>query len=652
MALPRWTIRVLAAYVLLFAAVVALPLGAEADRTVGRPIDVLQLVAALLVLARGVAGPPAERRPWLLLGAGLVAWACGDVYWTAVLDHAASVPVPSPADAGYLLLIPFALAGLLLLSRARTGAVRREVLLDGATAALAAGAVSAAVVLEVVVGELGEEPAQVVTNLAYIVGDVLLLGVVVGTVAVRGWRLDRTWSLVLAGLLCFWVADSHYLVSVGGDDYVWPNLPETGWPACFVLLAAAAWTPVRGEDRGDPGVRAVLLPLLFAGAGLAILVAAALSSLNPLAVGLAGASLLAVFARLGLALRENGRMLERSRAEARTDALTGLGNRRALVLDLERRVAGGEPFALALFDLDGFKHYNDTFGHPAGDALLVRLAEKLQAVLPDGAAGYRMGGDEFCVLVTLRDLDAAAYGRLAALALRERGEGFEITCSFGAVALPREATDPAQALRLADERLYAAKHSGRASAGTQSTAVLLTALAVRDPDLGEHVGGVSALAEATARAMGLGGEALEDVRRAAELHDIGKVGIPDAILKKPGPLDDAEWASMRVHTLIGERILTAAPALRRAAGHVRSSHERWDGLGYPDGLAGEDIPLGARIVAVCDAFDAMTSDRPYRAARPEEEALAELRRCSGTQFDPAVVEAFVRLRDRLGAPAA
>jgi HD-GYP domain-containing protein (c-di-GMP phosphodiesterase class II) len=130
------------------------------------------------------------------------------------------------------------------------------------------------------------------------------------------------------------------------------------------------------------------------------------------------------------------------------------------------------------------------------------------------------------------------------------------------------------------------------------------------------------------------------VKLAAELHDVGKVAIPDAILNKPGPLNEDEWAFMRRHTLIGERIVAAAPALCGVAKLVRASHERWDGGGYPDGIAGENIPLGARIVAVCDAYDAIVADRPYRGARSSAAALAELRRCAGTQFDPAVVEAF------------
>ena len=147
-------------------------------------------------------------------------------------------------------------------------------------------------------------------------------------------------------------------------------------------------------------------------------------------------------------------------------------------------------------------------------------------------------------------------------------------------------------------------------------------------------------------------EELDELARASELHDIGKVAIPDAILNKPGPLDDDEWRFMSRHTLIGERILAAAPALRPVAKIVRSSHERWNGSGYLDRLAGEEIPLGARILAVCDAYHAMDSERPYRPAMEPEEALAELRRCAGSQFDPRVVDALMDALKRVDARVA
>jgi two-component system, cell cycle response regulator len=167
--------------------------------------------------------------------------------------------------------------------------------------------------------------------------------------------------------------------------------------------------------------------------------------------------------------------------------------------------------------------------------------------------------------------------------------------------------------------------------------VLLQVLSEREPDLHDHLSGVAALANALGEAFGLSTDELDDLYRAAQLHDIGKLAIPDAVLHKPGPLDDGEWTFIRQHTIVGQRILDASPTLRRIGVIVRGTHERWDGTGYPDGLRGEEIPLASRIIAVCDAFDAITSTRPYASARPSDTALAELRRCAGAQFDPRVV---------------
>src|SRR5919198_4627708 len=571
-------------------------------------------------------------------------WASGDVYWTLVLAKRDVIPVPSLADAGYLALYPLVFAGLCLLLSARVENAPRTLWVDGLTGALAAGALSAAVVLQTVLDTVGGDTLGVATNLAYPIGDLILLAVVVAAFALRGWRADRTWTLLGIAIVLFWIADSYYLVTVANETYTYPSLFDGGWTACLVLLSTAAWQPagraVATEDRG--AARFTAFPIAFATLGLGILVLAALASLNPVAVLLAAASLLAVFARLILSLRENAGMLVASRHEALTDALTGLGNRRALGRELERIAAGRrEPAVLALFDLDGFKHYNDSYGHPAGDALLQRLGAKLAAHVAAIGTAYRMGGDEFCVLLDVepgRDADAQAAD--AAAALSEYGDGFVITCSFGAIAVPGEVAEAEEALRIADQRMYAHKHGGRTSARSQSRDVLLRALAERNPELGEHISGVAELAEAVAERLYLDAEQIEHVRHAAALHDVGKMAIPDAILDKPAALDDREWAFIRRHTIIGERIVAAAPALRPVAALVRSSHERWDGCGYPDRLAGAEIPPGARIVAVCDAFDAMIANRPYRAGLQTETALEELARCAGTQFDPAVVDAF------------
>ncbi len=361
-----------------------------------------------------------------------------------------------------------------------------------------------------------------------------------------------------------------------------------------------------------------------------------------LALSLAGATILAVIVRTGLTFRESSRILGVMRDHAVTDALTGLGNRRLLVGELERALEDGtasEPRLLAIFDLDGFKLYNDTFGHPAGDALLARLAVNLAAVVQPAGTCYRLGGDEFCVLSQVSRSEAEPLLASAATALSEGGEGFLVTSSFGAVSIPEEAAGASDALRVADQRMYVQKHTrGRGS----THEVLLQALYEREPSLRRHVQSVAEAAAAVGAKLGLGGEALEELRLAARLHDVGKLAIPDTVLQKPGPLDVEEWAFIKEHTVIGERILASAPPWGRIASIVRATHERWDGVGYPDGLAGAEIPVAARIIAVCDAFSAMTSRRPYRIEVTRDAALEELRRCAGAQFDPEVVAVFCR----------
>ncbi|MDP9346480.1 MAG: diguanylate cyclase, partial [Actinomycetota bacterium] len=360
---------------------------------------------------------------------------------------------------------------------------------------------------------------------------------------------------------------------------------------------------------------------------------------------LAAMAVIALFWRLDtvrhVAVRARNKDLE---VQALSDALTGLPNRRKLEIDLARAVQqadAGEPSALILCDLDGFKTYNDTFGHLEGDLLLGRLGTKLaQTVAPHGIA-YRLGGDEFCALLRLDDQELQSTLRACHAALSESGTGFEVRASIGCVSLPEEASTASIALRLADQRMYAEKSETGSSARQQTRDIILRVLEEQDPELHAHVQDVALLAGGVGRRLGLNAAQVVSLVRAAELHDVGKVAIPDSILNKPGPLDPGEMKFLRRHTLIGESILSAAPALGGIGRLVRSSHERYDGTGYPDGLRGEDIPLISRVIFVCDSFDAMTTARAYRPAMNEHDAVAVLRHCAGTQFDPAVIDAFV-----------
>jgi diguanylate cyclase (GGDEF)-like protein len=343
------------------------------------------------------------------------------------------------------------------------------------------------------------------------------------------------------------------------------------------------------------------------------------------------------------------------REQALTDALTKLGNRRKLAADLERHLpaaSDANPLVLILFDLDGFKRYNDTFGHLAGDAMLARLGTKLAAATAESGAAYRLGGDEFCVLLPARSDELCTVVAKAASALEEQGEDFAVGASYGAVLLPHEATDLDYAMQLADERMYALKRVRSPATADQTRDVLIQIMEAKQPQLPDHSSEVAQLCRLVALRFAMTADEVERMVRAAELHDIGKVGIPDAILDKPGRLDEAEWESMRQHTLLGERILSAAPTLRHVGEIVRATHERWDGDGYPDGLRGDQIPLAARIIAACDTYSVMTSDRSYRARMDHDAACLELRRQAGRQLDPQVVDALLEALESMGAGSA
>jgi two-component system, cell cycle response regulator len=613
----------------------------------------LLFAAVALCGLRAVASAD-HRAAWVLLAAGATCWTAGDVYWLVALSDMEEPPFPSLSDAGYLAYFPLVYAGLFVLLRGRLRA-SHAVWLDGLTAALAVGTLVTAVLLQAVLDSTGGSRAAVVTNLAYPAGDVILLALLVGALVIGRTGIGRAPLLLGAALAIGAVADGIYLFQVAEGTYAEGTFLDALWPASMLCLASAAWSDERRSAQPALPARPLLfVPLACGTAAVATVVAATHYDVGPVAVALAAATMSAVLVRLFVTLRENRVLLELTRNEAVTDPLTGLANRRKLLLDLDHAcasLADGRTWLIALFDLDGFKLYNDSFGHPAGDALLVRLGAKLEQAAGPESAAYRLGGDEFCVLTAGTISEAATVLDRAAGALAERGEGFAISSSFGAVFLPEDAHDPSEALRLADVRLYAQKRS-RHSRRDRPHDALVQALYEREPALAQHSRAVVDLSLAVGRRLGLDSDELEQLERAAQLHDIGKLAVPDDILRKPGPLTAEEEAFIRQHTIVGERILSAAPVLQRIASLVRSTHEHWDGTGYPDQLAGEAIPLSARIVAACDAYTAMRETRTYHDATPESEAVRELRRCAGHQFDPLVVEGLAAvIRERESAAA-
>ena len=615
----------------------------------------LVIVAAGWCVARAVL-VRADRAAWALIALGLGCWATAEILNTAYLAKLDVPPYPSIADGFWLAFYPTAYMALILLVRGRMQEFRRSLWLDGIVAGLAVASLGEVLFVHPILEATGGRSIEVATDLSYPLCDVLMLALVIGVFALTGWRPGRAWGFIGAGLMSMAAADSIYAYEAAKGMYVEGTALDALWPAATLLVGWAAWVPTRQRVRLNlHGWRPLVLPTGFGLIAVGVLVYDHFEAVDTAAVLLAGATMVAVLARTAMTFGENLDMLRSSRTEALTDALTALGNRRALTGDLAEVLedpGAGREHALVLFDLDGFKHYNDSFGHPAGDDLLARLGRSLELAVADHGRAYRLGGDEFCALVEGDPEWVRHVIEAAARALTEHGQGFQVAASHGVVLLPGEASDVAAAMQIADQRLYGNKGSRRRSSiGQQTRDVLLQILRERGPALHDDHQEVAALAVPVAERLGMLPDEVDVMVRAAELHDIGQMVVPDQILMKPGPLDGHELDVIRQHTLAGERILAAAPSLQPVARLVRTSHEWWDGSGYPDGLAGDDIPRGARVIAVCDAYHAMTSARAYRSPATAGAALDELRACAGSHFDPRVVQVFREVWGQDAPPA-
>jgi diguanylate cyclase (GGDEF)-like protein len=382
---------------------------------------------------------------------------------------------------------------------------------------------------------------------------------------------------------------------------------------------------------------------------------------------------LEAIADLAVVACRNAEAYDDVRTAASTDALTGLLNHGAMQVRVREEIAraarDSQPLCCVLIDLDDFKRVNDEHGHPAGDALLRRVADALRAEVRPYDQVARYGGDEFVLVLPGTDEHVA---RAIAERVRDRvrtgvprGAGGAIgSCSIGVSSWepPMSADD---LLAAADRALLLAKRTGKgrvavanpdaeeelarlqqSEASPAAVQALAAAIEARDNYTHGHSEQVVRLATGVAMLLGLTADAVERVGHGALLHDVGKLAIPPEILHKDGALDDAEWRVMAEHPVIGEGILRRLPQLAPLAPIVRHEHEHWDGTGYPDGLAGPQIPIGSRIILACDAYAAMTTERPYRRALGQADAVAELSARAGTQFDPTVVDALL---DLLGA---
>ncbi|MDU2064851.1 MAG: diguanylate cyclase, partial [Sporomusaceae bacterium] len=329
------------------------------------------------------------------------------------------------------------------------------------------------------------------------------------------------------------------------------------------------------------------------------------------------------------------------------DALTGVYNRAFFESEIQRLATETSPVGMIVSDVDGLKLINDTLGHDRGDQLLVAATVALQQSLPPSAVVARIGGDEFVIIIkntTLSTVNEICQKiKLAVQTSNRKDPQNLLSISTGsAVGLPVSGS-LLQLFKQADDMMYREKLHRKQSTRSAIVKALMKALEVRDFCTGGHADRLQNKIVLLATAINIPERNLADLRLLGQFHDIGKVGIPDHILLKPGPLDEEERRIMQRHVEIGHRIAIAAPDLMPIADWILKHHEWWNGSGYPLGLKEEQIPIECRLLAIVDAYDAMTSDRPYRQAISSREALLELKKCAGIQFDPSLVEKFCEM---------
>ena len=630
-----------------------------------------------------------------LLGLGLSAYAVGQTIWSyyAIVLHQAT-PFPSWADAGYLSAYPLLLLSILRLPTQRLPpALRWRVILDSLVTLTALVTLSWYFVLGPTVQQGTESLFAKLLGAAYPLGDLVLLVSLLLVMAQRRDSVPRSVVAVLSlGLICVILADTVFAYQTLKGTYVSGRLTDVAWPLGYLLISVAAGPVRRRVNAGGSDARPVipllwrsLLPYALMPAIGTLLVYTRLHSGDEsLEVGVyAGAALLVVLVilrqavaiqRLIADLRERIAEMEEARhhliALAEQDGLTGLLNHRVFHKRLEEEAdrAGrmGEPLTIALIDLDNFKFFNDAYGHLAGDDVLRQVASALLSCCRAGDTLARFGGDEFALL--LPGLGREEVGGLAArlqkcmdaLAYFPPGQDVAIPLrlSVGTAVFPEEGAGRLDTLALADTRLYRSKTGGGEDDAAQRLRgsltlslqgfsmldALVAAVDNKDRYTGKHSEDVMAFSLQIADALGMAEETRHTVAVAALLHDVGKIGVPDAILRKPGRLTDEEYAIVRHHPTMGAILVGAVPGFEDVLDAVRHHHERWDSGGYPFGLRGEETPLIARLMAVADAFSAMTTDRPYRKGMAEQHALAEIERGAGSQFDPALARLFVAAR--------
>jgi diguanylate cyclase (GGDEF)-like protein len=643
-------------------------------------------VAVLVAVARR---RPVPCLPWLLLGASQVVYATGDTTFYTAHYLVGNTSYPAPSDGFYLSHYPLVVVGLALLVRRRTPGRDRPGLLDAATIAIAATMLSWLFLISPSINAsvAGSQSLSVeIVSVAYPVMDLAVLAVALRLVFGAGDR-PASFVLLVGNLAAILTADTLYVLQQLAGTYHAGNYLDAIWLSGNLLLGAAALHPTMGRLARRPTAHDEhlanfrLIAILVAGLVAPAVLFSRRSASNFADVRLIAATCAAIF--ILVTVRMYG-LASRQRLLAITDGLTGLHTRRFLETQLPHEVAralrAGSGVGLFIVDVDHFKSINDRYGHPAGDRALGEIASRLQSATRSEDVLARYGGEEFALLaprLSVDDLPRVAERLREEVASRPIAVTDDVwvavTVSVGAACYPLHAADEDALISVADSALYAAKAAGRnrivvggRQPGAGSTteggpdgaaadeahgplaAYLYHVADEVDARLShhEHARAVGRWAGAVARELRLDAAMVRHTEQAGRLHDIGKIIIPRAILAKPAALSDDEWVVMRAHPEHGARLARLASGMGAVAEIISQHHERFGGGGYPAGIAGTDIRIEARIIAVCDSWAAMRADRAYEAVVDADTAVRRLLTDRETAFDPRVLDAFLALYRR------
>jgi diguanylate cyclase (GGDEF)-like protein len=612
------------------------------------------------------------RVPWLFLGFSQVIYAVADMFFYVSHNVLGQTAFPAVADALYLLHYPLVVVGLLLLIKRRTPGHNLASVLDAATLAVAVGMLSWLYLIGPQ-ARAGSFSLVTLVSVAYPVMDLAMFSVSLRLILGPG-RRPASFLLLTINLLAIFTADTVYVMQQLSGTYATGNFLDAIWLGGNLALGAAALHPTVGqvEERANSADVPLTRWRLVVLAGAALIAPSTLvvqyslgTQRDILVIAAACAALfMLTIARLAGLVADQRQL-------AITDVLTGLRTRRffgaQLPLEIAKARRSGVKLAVLIVDIDHFKSINDRYGHPAGDRVLVEVARRLRESVRPSDVLARYGGEEFALVVPsvsaeeLATIGERLRNQIASSQIQVANDVWlHVTVSIGTASLPMKGGSPTELIITADRALYAAKAQGRDrvvlgdsddldhSNAADMAALLVYLQRVADEVDGwlstrEHGRAVGRWAALVAHSLGLDHATVWRAELAGRLHDVGKVLVPEDIWRKPARLTADEFALVAQHPEHGYRMLSVVPDLADVAEIVRQHHERIDGRGYPRGLAGEQISVEARIVAVCDSWAAMLADRPYQSALSHQDACGELLRGKGGQFDADVVDAFLEL---------